>query len=200
MKITWAEKTVHIKDLKPYERNPRRISKEAFTKLKESLEQDGYHGRMLCTPELKVIGGHQRLKVLKELGYKEVNVLVPDRELTEDEYRRILIRDNLQAGEWDMDELANSFTIDELKDWGFPEHTLAEKVEETTMPVLNSGEKGDFEQKTYTLHKEQADIIDDAIIAAKLNPLIDTGLNDNNNANALTFICAEFLVGRVECK
>jgi DNA modification methylase len=122
--IVWAEATVPLKDLKPYERNPRRISKEAFAKLKQSIEQDGFHQRILCTPDFRVIGGHQRIKALKELGWNEVQVLTPDRELTEDEYRRLLIRDNLQAGEWDMDELANAFTIEELKDWGFPENLL----------------------------------------------------------------------------
>jgi DNA modification methylase len=122
--IVWQEKTVALKDLRPYERNPRRISKEAFNKLKQSIEQDGFHQRILCTPEFKVIGGHQRIKALKELGWKDVQVLTPSRELTEDEYRRLLIRDNLQAGEWDMDELANAFTIEELKDWGFPENLL----------------------------------------------------------------------------
>jgi DNA modification methylase len=122
--ITWSETTALLKDLKPYERNPRRIGKEAFTKLKQSIEQDGFHQRILCTPDFRVIGGHQRIKVLQELGWKEVQVLTPSRDLTEDEYRRLLIRDNLQAGEWDMDELANAFTIDELKDWGFPENLL----------------------------------------------------------------------------
>ena len=122
--IVWREQAVELKDLKPYEKNPRRISKEAFAKLKQSIEQDGFHQRILCTPDLKVIGGHQRIKALQDMGWKEVQVLTPSRELTEDEYRRLLIRDNLQAGEWDMDELANAFTIEELKDWGFPENLL----------------------------------------------------------------------------
>jgi len=124
MDIIWAEQTAKLKDLKPYERNPRRISKEAFAKLKQSIEQDGFHQRILCTPNLKVIGGHQRIKALQDLGWKEVQVLTPSRELTEDEYRRLLIRDNLQAGEWDMDTLANEFTPEELTDWGFPEELL----------------------------------------------------------------------------
>jgi ParB-like chromosome segregation protein Spo0J len=132
MAITWTETTAALKDLKPYDKNPRRISKEAFAKLKQSIEQDGFHQRILCTPDLKVIGGHQRIKALQDLGYKDVQVLTPSRELTEDEYRRLLIRDNLQAGEWDMEALANAFTIEELKDWGFPENLLPymEKEEE----------------------------------------------------------------------
>ncbi len=124
MAVQWQERTVALKDLKPYERNPRKISKEAFAHLKRSMAEDGYHGRLLCTPDNRVIGGHQRLKVMKELGWKDCAVLMPDRELTEDEYRRLLIRDNLQAGEWDMDMLANDFEPQELLDWGFPENLL----------------------------------------------------------------------------
>jgi DNA modification methylase len=122
--ISWQEAMVSLSRLKPYERNPRRISKDQLEKLKASIEQDGFHQRILCTPDFKVIGGHQRIRVLKELGWKEVQVLTPSRELTDDEYRRLLIRDNLQAGEWDMDALANDFTPEELTDWGFPEDLL----------------------------------------------------------------------------
>jgi DNA modification methylase len=124
MKIDWLTKKVKIIELTPYEKNPRRITKDAFEKLKKSIQEDGYHGRILATKDFKVIGGHQRIKALKELGFSEVEVLIPSRELTEEEYRRILIRDNLQAGEWDFEELANSFDAQELLDWGFPENLL----------------------------------------------------------------------------
>lgn len=124
MAVQWQERTVALKDLKPYERNPRKISKEAFAHLKRSMAEDGYHGRLLCTPDNRVIGGHQRLKVMKELGWKDCAVLVPNHDLTEDEYRRLLVRDNLQAGEWDMEMLAADFEPEELLDWGFPENLL----------------------------------------------------------------------------
>jgi DNA modification methylase len=124
MGVEWLQQRVSLKDIKPYERNPRRISKEAYAKLKDSLEQDGYHGRMLCTTDLRLLGGHQRLKVLKELGHKEVDVLIPSRELSEEECRRLLIRDNLQAGEWDFDLLSANYEINELLEWGFPEDLL----------------------------------------------------------------------------
>jgi len=43
------------------------------------------------------------------------------------------------------------------------------------------------------LHDEQASLIDDAVLKARTNPLIDEGLNDNSNGNALTFICRQWL-------
>ena len=68
--ITWQEKIVPVSDLKPYERNPRRISKEAYERLKNSLKDLGYHQRVICQPDYRVIGGHQRIKAMMELGLK----------------------------------------------------------------------------------------------------------------------------------
>jgi hypothetical protein len=52
--------------------NPRRISQEAFNRLKKSLSENGYHQRIIVTKDLRVIGGHQRIKALKEIGLKGV--------------------------------------------------------------------------------------------------------------------------------
>ena len=122
--IQWTERTVKVKDLQPYERNPRRIGKDAFERLKKSLQDNGYHQRLICQPDLKVIGGHQRIKALKELGIREVAILVPDRELTDDEFRRLIVQDNLAFGEWDIDILSSDFELDELLGWGMPEALL----------------------------------------------------------------------------
>lgn len=126
MAFNWVEKTVDVKTLKPYERNPRRISKEAFEKLKASLRDNGYHQRILCTSDGLVIGGHMRIKALTEIGVKQVPVLVPDRELTEEEFRRILVQDNLSFGEFDLDILSADFEVPELLEWGFPEALLGD--------------------------------------------------------------------------
>jgi ParB-like chromosome segregation protein Spo0J len=65
--------------LKAFERNPRRISEDAFNQLKKSFSETGYHQRIIATEDLRVIGGHQRIKALKELSLKQVPVLVPDK-------------------------------------------------------------------------------------------------------------------------
>lgn len=124
MNINWNAKTVKLSELKPYGRNPRRISEAAFKKLKESIQQDGYHQRIVANTDLTVVGGHQRLKALKELGIKEVEILVPEQQIDHEDFRRILVRDNLPFGEFDMDMLANDFDQDELMDWGMPEDWL----------------------------------------------------------------------------
>lgn len=121
MEIIWAEKTVPLKSLKPYERNPRRITKEAFDRLKNRISRLGYHQRIICQPDGGVIGGHVRLRALKELGHKDVKVLIPNRALSDEEFREALISDNGQFGEWDMDMLSADFEIEELIEWGVPE-------------------------------------------------------------------------------
>lgn len=115
--IKWSEKTARLNELTPFEHNPRTITESQFNKLKESLEQDGYHKRITVTHDMRVIGGHQRIQALRELGYKEVPVLVPDREMDDDQFLRIALRDNHNNGMWDMDILAN-FDLEFVRDIG----------------------------------------------------------------------------------
>lgn len=131
MKIKWIERKVKVNDLLPYERNPRSISKESYEKLKASLESNGYHQRILATNDLRIIGGHQRIKALKSLKIKEIEVLVPDPEITDEQFRQILVQDNLPFGEFDMDMLSADFDVDELIEWGMPESWLPDMKVET---------------------------------------------------------------------
>ena len=142
MTFTWTETKMLLSDLRPYNKNPRRITKEQFEKLKRSIQEDGFHQRLLVTEDGRVIGGHQRIKALKELGYKEVECLVPSRELTDEEYERLNIRDNLQAGEWDFEALANFFDADKLLDWGFPEGLLPKQEGVVNEPEGDEDEAG----------------------------------------------------------
>ena len=123
--IQWTERKVAVDSLTPYERNPRHISEAAFANLKASLQSMGYHQRIIAQPDLKVIGGHQRIKALKELGISEIVILVPDRKLTPEEFKRLLVSDNLPFGEFDFDMLQSDFQINDLKDWGMPADWLA---------------------------------------------------------------------------
>lgn len=80
--IVWTEKTVPLAQLKPYERNPRIITKEAYDRLKSAIQKLGFNQRMVCQPPdekgcFPIIGGHQRLKVLSELASKKFKSLPP---------------------------------------------------------------------------------------------------------------------------
>lgn len=120
IKIAWHEEVRKLSDLKLYENNPRTVPKDQFKALIENIQEVGFTNRLLITTDNLVLGGNQRLKALKKLGFKEINVLVPDRDLTLDEIERINITDNLSAGNWDFDILGNLFDAEKLIDWGMP--------------------------------------------------------------------------------
>lgn len=119
--IQWSEKNVHLRELRPFEENPRTITEAQYAKLKTSLSEFGYHSRIKATPDLRVIGGHQRLRAMRELGYEMVAVLVPDRPLSDEQFKKVLLADNHNNGTWDMDMLANFAELEELREIGLHE-------------------------------------------------------------------------------
>lgn len=124
-------KKIEINKLKPAQYNPRQISKTQFNKLKESVVKFGLVDPIIINKNGNiVVGGHQRLKVAKQLNHKEIECVVLD--LTPEEERELNIRLNKSGGDWDFDLLSN-FEIEELKDWGFKEIELGlniDKIEE----------------------------------------------------------------------
>ena len=64
-----------------------------------------------------VLGGNMRLKAAKEVGLKELPILLAD-DWTEEQKAQFLIKDNVGFGEWDWDDLANNWNAQELTDWG----------------------------------------------------------------------------------
>ena len=106
-----------IKDLKLATYNPRQISTKQYKDLKASIEKFSLVDPIIINKDLTVIGGHQRLKVCKELKHVEIDCVVLD--LSKEEERELNIRLNKSGGEFDMDILANEFDVENLVDWGF---------------------------------------------------------------------------------
>lgn len=143
--LSWETKQVKIAHLKEYPNNPRRISKNDYDLLVRSIKEDGYHKRLLVDKNLQIIGGHQRRKALLEAGLKKddwIEVLVPNRELTQEEFDRINVRDNLDFGEFDFNILSSNFDADTLIDFGLPENVLLGKIEEEI--AQNAQEEEEF--------------------------------------------------------
>lgn len=122
--IVWLHQSRNLSDLKPYKGNPRKVTKEKYKKLIESIKANGYTNRLIINTENVVLGGNQRLKALKELGYGVIDVLTPSIPLTPAQENRINISDNIHTGIWDTDILANSFQLDDLLDWGMSPEIL----------------------------------------------------------------------------
>ena len=127
MKIT----KVKISELKQAEYNPRRMTNKQYEDLKNSLEKFGLVDPIIINSDNTVIGGHQRLKIVRELGGSEVPAVRVN--LSKEDERELNIRLNKNTGEFDLDILANNFGVDELKDWGFKDIELGfniDKIEE----------------------------------------------------------------------
>lgn len=135
--MNWHTETRKISELKNWESNPRVISEESYEELKESIGSLGNFEPLVINIDGTVLAGNQRLRVAKERGDKEVEVSVPERELTEQEIKKIGIISNRHSGEWDMDKLANEFE-DVLGELGFddllPEVELEVKEDDYEEP------------------------------------------------------------------
>jgi hypothetical protein len=124
--ITWSLKTFQIDELTDYAKNPRSLTKQQFEQLKKSLDKFGMIDKPIVNADSRntIIGGHQRLRVLRADKIDSVECWIPSRELDEKEVEELNIRLNKNTGEWDFDTLANEFDLDELLDWGFSENEL----------------------------------------------------------------------------
>ena len=98
----------NVKDLLPADYNPRKDLKPGdpeYEKLKRSIEQFGYVEPVIWNENTgRVVGGHQRLKVLTDMGITEVDVVVVDMDTEKEKALNIAL--NKISGEWDTEKLA----------------------------------------------------------------------------------------------
>jgi site-specific DNA-methyltransferase (adenine-specific) len=117
-------KTVKITEVKPNPKNPRIIKDDKFRKLVKSIQEfpDMLNKRPLIVftdtdGKYVVLGGNMRLKACKEIGLKEIPIILAD-EWTEEQKAEFLIKDNVGFGEWDWDQIANEWDAEKLDEWG----------------------------------------------------------------------------------
>ena len=196
-------KTVKVANLVPYARNSRTHSAEQVAQIAASIREFGFTNPLLIDEQGGIIAGHGRLLAAQKLGFDEVPAITLQW-LSDAQKKAYVIADNklaLNAG-WDDEMLRVEFQ--ELQEMGFDLELTGfsldeiaglefDEGEEVGMPDLPDGDKEPFQQKTFTLHDEQAAVVDDAITLARANPLADTGLNENSNGNALALICQQWL-------
>lgn len=102
--ISWETKEVDVSILKNYEQNPRKITDRNKRLLQNSIEEFGLVKPIVVNTDMTVIGGNQRLEILKKKGGK-VTVVFPSRELKEREIADIAIILNNKVGDWDFTKL-----------------------------------------------------------------------------------------------
>ena len=189
---------LNIAAIKPNEENPRFITDSKFKKLVKSIKDfpEMLEARPLVIDEDNVVlGGNMRLKALKAAGVFEIPVKRVEG-WTAEQKKEFIIKDNLGYGEWDWELVANGWDAEQLGDWGLDIPQFANPEDFGTEFELPDGDKSPFQQQTYTLSDEQAEVIKNAITDAKnLEEFkyVETFGNENSNANALYFIVSSWI-------
>jgi hypothetical protein len=189
---------VKISKVIPNENNPRFIKDQKFKKLVKSIKEFPEMLKLrpiVVNKDMIVLGGNMRLKACAEAGLKEVYILKAD-ELTEQQEREFIVKDNVGFGEWDWDALGNEWNSVQLEDWGMDNWQNMDDIETSDDFSLPDGDKEPFQQQTYTLADEQAEQIKNAIADVKKTEeykYVETFGNENGNGNALYLIISQWV-------
>lgn len=126
-------------------KNPRTIKDQEFQRLKDKIKS--FPGMLEKRPivydeNFIVLGGNQRLRVLKELVQEGFEIkdsyFANASQWTEEQKRQFIITDNISDGAWDWDKIANEWSDLPLADWGLdPTEWDKKEVEEDKAPEVS---------------------------------------------------------------
>lgn len=144
--LEWHNAKRKVKELVPYEYNPRKLTEEKKQLLIKSIEKFNLAEVPAINLDNKIIAGHQRIKVLMDLGRgdEEIDVRVPNRPLIDKEFKEYNITSNVPVGFWDVDVLDAHFEDINLLELGLD-------LEEINTPTdlfqddISSEDEEDFE-------------------------------------------------------
>ena len=144
---------IKIGDLIAAEYNPRQLTKDQYKHLSDSIKRFGLVDPIIVNKNKDrkniVVGGHQRIRVAKDLKINDIPCVEVD--LDYDKERELNVRLNKNMGEFDYDILANMFDMDELIDWGFDDKELVGSgKEEVIEPEIEITEEL-FESHNYIM-------------------------------------------------
>lgn len=133
-----------LKDLVPWEGNPRKMTPRQKMLLEGKLRKYGLVVPLVIDTKGVLVSGHQRAKILSQLlgGEYEIDVRVPDKELTPEQFVDLNLTLNKVEGEFDLEELAN---LDEktLREGGFDDKEI-DKIKGDDMAGLPAEGREDF--------------------------------------------------------
>ena len=125
--ITWKLERRAVKSLLPADYNPRKMSEQERRDLEDSIKEFGAVTPLAVNIGSRdgiLIGGHQRTTIYADLDIEWIDVMVPSRELNEDEEKRLNLRLNKNTGSWDMEKLKD-MDLSLLLDVGFGDEELS---------------------------------------------------------------------------
>ena len=188
---------MRIVEIKPNPNNPRIIKDDKFKKLVQSIKSfpQMLELRPIVIDENNVVlGGNMRLKACIEAGLTDVPVKQAA-DLTEEQKKEFIVKDNVGYGGWDWSDLANNWETDELEEWGLDIIGFSNVEDLGDSFSLPDGDKSPFQQMTFTLADEQATQIKNAIEEIKRTEeykYAETMGNENSNGNALYLIIMQW--------
>jgi len=124
--------TININKIKLNPNNPRLIKDDKFNKLVKSIQDFPEMLKIrpiVVNDDMIVLGGNMRLKACKEAGLKEIPIIKAS-DLTEEQQREFIIKDNVGYGEWDFALLTNDYDLDLLTDWGLDMPVIEDEEEQ----------------------------------------------------------------------
>ena len=176
---------VPIKDINPYERNPRK-NDNAVGAVAASIKEYGFLVPLVISDKNEIVAGHTRYKAAMQLNLKTVPCVIAG-DLSEEQIKAFRLVDNKvgELAEWDAEllplELADIAA--DLSVFGFETISDEEFGDEFT---LNNGDKKPFQQISLTLHDTQAELLHAAIARVYDNDEVtETFGNENKNGNGI---------------
>lgn len=141
--LEWSTEKRKVKDLIPYEFNPREMKEDQKQKLIDSIEKFNLVEIPVINLDDTIIAGHQRIIILGVLEREEelIDVRVPNRQLTKLELKEYNLRSNISIGDWVADMLEDNFGDIDLIGIGLDFDTDLDELLEEEKQVTEFEEK-----------------------------------------------------------
>jgi ParB-like chromosome segregation protein Spo0J len=186
--------TLQIKDLTPDPQNARQHDDKNLKAIQGSLKEFGQRKPIVITEGGVIVAGNGTVEAAKRLGWLEIQAVTVPGDWTPEQTKAFALADNRTAelAEWNTEILGSQlFELQELnikiEEFGFEQEQASMDDFANALDGLLEP-KGDLEQITFTLHKDQAQLIREALSLSKsFGDFGETG-NTNTNGNAITRI------------
>ena len=184
---------VNINEVTINPNNPRLIKDDKFEKLVKSIQEFPEMLKLrpiVVDDNMVVLGGNMRLQACKKAKLKKVWIIKAS-ELTEEQKKEFIIKDNVGFGEWDWEMLANEWESEKLIEWGLEIPGFDVNAEELgTEFSLPDGDKAPFQQMTFTLADEKVSLQErksqaqEVLPVAHLNTIQEEGFDSTSALNS----------------
>ena len=190
---------IKITDLKPDPQNARTHDDKNLQAIAASLREFGQRKPIVITSQNIIAAGNGTVEAAKSLGWTEIEAVRVPADWDADRIKAFALADNRTAelAQWDMIILDEQIEELRLVDYdltviGFDNHIKTTEVDWSEISDAIK-DKSEFEQMTFVLSADQADLVRQAIAAAKQNKNVSNEISQNSNGNALNEIVKTYL-------